>query len=166
MEYIGNFNEWIKEEWLHKLLSEKGTPRPSGGKKPTSPEENLEYQKARNAGYSDQSTYFYMFDKNNFALNSDPPFVSKNYHWWITKMLPGNFIPVHVDPHTLYEKNSQRYWMPLQNYQPGHIFVYENISITDYKAGDVWRYNNASALHGAINIGHTSRLILQVSTHE
>jgi hypothetical protein len=81
-------------------------------------------------------------------------------------MLPGNFMPMHVDPHTLYEKNSCRYWMPLQDWKPGHVFMYENEVITDYKAGDVWMYRESGALHGAANIGYTPRLVLQVSTYE
>lgn len=165
MEYIGNFKEWIRDEWITKLLSESGTPRPSGGKSPDTPEEELEYQKAKAAGYSADQTYFYMFDKNNFQYELTPPFVKSNFHWWITKMMPGNFMPMHIDPHTLYEKDSERYWMPFQDYEPGHIFMYENIVITDYRAGDVYRYKKSSAIHGAANIGHSPRLVLQVSTH-
>ena len=94
------------------------------------------------------------------------PWVSSKYHWWITKMLPGNFMPMHTDPHTLYESNSKRFWMPWQDWQPGHIFMYENKVITDYKAGDVWEYENSAALHGAANIGFVPRIVLQVSSYE
>jgi hypothetical protein len=166
MEYIGNYSDWIKKEWILELLNNSGTPRPSGGKTPDTKEEKIEYQKAIEAGYSENETYFFMFDKDNFKFNLFPPFVQSNYHWWITKMMPGNFMPMHVDPHTLYEPNSQRYWMPLQDYSPGHIFMYENLVITDYKAGDVYRYKTSSAIHGAANIGHVPRVVLQVSTHE
>jgi hypothetical protein len=46
-------------------------------------------------------------------------------------MLPGNCMPIHTDPHTSYESNSQRYWVPLQDYQNGHWFVYNDVVITD-----------------------------------
>jgi hypothetical protein len=166
MNYIGNYKNWIQDEWVAELLSSTGVARPKEGKRPDSPEEELEYNKAREAGYKDDAVYFYMFDQNSVSFNVIPPFITEKYHWWITKMLPGNFMPVHRDPHALYQKNSKRYWIPLQDWQPGHIFMYEDRVITDYKAGDVWVYEEAGALHGAANIGYTPRLVLQISTYE
>ena len=167
MKYLGNYKNWIKPEWIDALLSNQGTARPCGGKRPDSPEEQKEYDIARKAGYKDSDTYFWMFDKNNLPFDlPTPPFITGKYHWWITKMLPGNFMPMHVDPHTQYENNSNRYWMPLQDWEPGHIFMYENQVITDYLAGDVYVYNDPTALHGAANIGHVPRLVLPVSTYD
>jgi hypothetical protein len=166
MRYIGNFKDWIDEVWLSEIQNARGTARPSEGKKPDSIEEDAEYQRARNAGYKDSDTYFYMFDKNTVSFKLQVPWLTGNSHWWITKMLPGNFMPMHTDPHTLYEPNSKRFWMPWQDWQPGHIFMYENRVITDYKAGDVWEYENSAALHGAANIGFVPRIILQVSSYE
>ncbi len=167
MKYIGNYKNWIQPDWIEKLLALQGVARPSQGKTPDSPEEHLEYAKARQAGYKDSDTYFWMFDKNTLPFKlPTPPFVTGNHHWWITKMLPGNFMPMHVDPHTLYEKNSNRYWMPLQDWQPGHIFMYKDQVVTNYIAGDVYVYDDPTALHGAANIGHTPRLVLQVSTYD
>lgn len=166
MKFYGNYADWIETQWLEELLSSQGTARPKEGKRPSSPKEEFEYATARAAGYNDDATYFYMFTKDNTSFDIVPPFISARFHWWITKMLPGNFIPMHIDPHTSYEKNSQRFWIPLQDWQPGHIFMYENFSITNYKKGDVWYYENPTALHGAINIGHTPRIVLQISTYE
>ena len=56
------------------------------------------------------------------------------------------------------------YWMPLQDYENGHIFMYEDQVITNYKKGDVWMYSDSTALHGASNIGFTPRIVLQIST--
>ena len=165
MKYIGNFKNWIDPTWLEEVLANSGTARPKEGKRPDSPEEELEYAKARTAGYKDEDTFFYMFDKNNTSFNIDPPFIQGEFHWWITKMLPGNFMPVHVDPHTQYQRNSKRYWMPWQDYQPGHLFLYEDTVITNYKAGDVYVYEDSAALHGASNIGHTPRIVLQISSY-
>lgn len=166
MKYINNFNHWINPEWIKELLANTGTGRPAEGQRPDTPEMVEEYRKAREAGYKDNDIYFYMFDNKNVSFNIEPPFVTEKYHWWITKMLPGNFMPIHKDPHTMYQKNSKRYWMPLQDWEPGHIFLYEDQVITNYKAGDVWMYEEASAVHGAANIGYTPRLVLQVSTYE
>lgn len=166
MKYIDNFKDWINPDWVQELLSNRGTGRPAEGQRPDSPEMVEEYRKARQAGYKDDDIYFYMFDNKNVSFEIVPPFVNGNYHWWITKMLPGNFMPIHKDPHTMYQPNSKRYWMPLTDWEPGHIFLYENKVITDYKAGDVWMYEEASAVHGAANIGYTPRLVLQVSTYD
>ena len=169
MKLIGNFKNWIQEEWIEEILSSRGDGRPAEGQKPNSPEMELEYLKAKQAGYKDDEIYFWMFDKNNTSFDIPrPPWIAENkkFHWWITKMLPGQFMPMHVDPHTLYEDNSERYWVPLQDWQEGHVFMYKDIVITSYKKGDVWMYENSNAVHGAANIGHVPRLVLQVSTYE
>jgi len=167
MNYIGNYKDWINPKWITEILNSRGDGRPAEGQQPDSLEMEQEYARAKKAGYKADEIYFWMFDKSNvnFVLPT-LPWVDGKYHWWITKMLPGNFMPMHVDPHTLYEKNSCRYWMPLQDWKPGHVFMYENEVITDYKAGDVWMYRESGALHGAANIGYTPRLVLQVSTYE
>jgi hypothetical protein len=166
MQLIGNFKEHIHPGWIDEILNSRGTGRPAEGKTPDSVEEEKEYQKASSAGYKSTDIYFYMFDKTNTSFNLELPFIEKKYHWWITKMLPGNFMPMHVDPHTLYQANSERYWMPWQDYQPGHIFLYQDQFISNYKMGDLYRYGDSSALHGAANIGHAPRIVLQISTYE
>jgi hypothetical protein len=166
MNYIGNFAEWIDSSWVNEVSANRGTARPSEGKRPDSLEEELEYAKARAAGYKDDDTFFYMFTKNNTSFDIVAPFINGKYHWWITKMLPGNFMPVHVDPHAIFQKNSKRYWMPWQDYEPGHLFLYEEQVITNYKKGDLYEYANSSAIHGASNIGHSPRIVLQISTFE
>lgn len=166
MKFLGNYKNWIKDEWIEELLTSDGIPRPSGGDLPDTPEAELQYQIARDAGYKDSDTYFYMFNKDNvsFAID-DIPFSNKQFHWWITKMLPGNFMPMHRDPHTLYERDSNRFWIPLQDWEPGHIFMYENVVITNYKKGDVYQYDTPNGLHGAANIGFVPRVVLQISTY-
>jgi len=166
MKYIGNYSTWIDQFWIDYILSNPGFARPAEGKKPDSPQELAEYQKLRDAGYSDDARYFYMFTQENFPFELVVPFTDQKYHWWFTKMNPGNFMPMHVDPHTLYQPGSQRFWVALQDWQAGHIMMYENQVITDYKKGDVFVYENANALHGAANIGYVPRIILQVSTYD
>lgn len=166
MEYVGNYDSWLQSDWVNEILNSVGVGRPKQGKRPTSVEEEQEYQRARSAGYKDDEIYFYMFDKSTVSFILDIPFVQSKCHWWITKMMPGNFMPMHVDPHTLYETNSKRYWMPWQDYELGHIFMYEDQVITNYKRGDVYSYKNPNALHGAANIGFIPRIVLQVSTYE
>jgi len=167
MKYIGNYKDWIDPNWVKEILSSTGTGRPGEGKKPDSLEELKEYKKAIVAGYRPDAVYFYMFDKNNVSFNLEFPFLSGlKYHWWITKMLPGNFMPMHVDPHSLIQKNSRRFWMPWQDYVGGHIFAYEDTVTTNYSMGDLYEYSNPNAIHGAANVGLVPRIVLQISTYE
>jgi hypothetical protein len=164
MKFLGNYRDFIDPNWLPTLLSLRGDGRPKEGAKPSDDDTRAEYAKAIAAGYDPETVYFWMFDKNNTPFDiPKPPFITDKFHWWFTKMLPGNFMPLHIDPHTLNQNNSQRFWFPLQDWEPGHIFMYENQVITNYKAGDVWTYENSNAVHGAANIGYTPRVVLQIS---
>lgn len=167
MKYVGNYVDFIKTEWVDYILNNPGFGRPAEGKKPDSPEEVAEYKKLTDAGYKTDLVYFHMFTKENFPFNiENPPFTNQNFHWWFTKMNPGEFMPMHVDPHTLYQPGSHRYWIAFQDWQPGHIMMYEDKVITNYKKGDVYVYEDAQALHGACNIGYVPRIILQISTYD
>lgn len=165
MKFIGNYNHWIKSEWLDFLHTERGIGRPNEGKKPNTEYAIYEQERSKKSGYDLDKTHFYQFNVENFPFEVNPPFIDVQFNWWIIKMLPGNFVPMHVDPHTIYEKNPIRYWMPLQDWESGHIFMYENFVITDYKAGDVYEWNEAIAVHGSCNIGHSTRLAFQFCTN-
>jgi hypothetical protein len=45
------------------------------------------------------------------------------------------------------------------------VFLYKDTALTKYKAGDVFEYIDSSDIHGAANIGHTVRIILQVTEY-
>lgn len=168
---VGNLNDLIGIGWIDSVLNEvltsQGMNRPREGERPQGIEGEKEWQKAIDAGYDPDAAYFQMFDKTN--LKSGIPIFhtcGRNRHWWITKMMPGQFMPMHIDPHTKQETNVDRLWIPLQDFEKGHIFAYEDIVITNYKKADVYKYNNPRAFHGAANIGSTPRIVLQVTLYE
>lgn len=168
---VGNLEDLIDTKWIDDVvdivLNNTGMLRPREGGKPEGDKGNREWQRAIDSGYSPEEIYFEMFDKNN--LDYDIPTFhtcGRDRHWWITKMSPGQFMPMHVDPHTEYQANADRFWIPLQDWEPGHIFMYENIPVNDYKKADVFKYNNPQALHGAANIGLNTRIVLQVTLYE
>jgi len=168
MKYIGNIknNTWT-DQVVSKVLSTKGILRPKQGGIPEGDEGRREWQRAIDAGYDVNAVYFQMFTQDN--LDITVPNIStcgRSQHWWITKMMPGQFMPMHVDPHTLQQENADRFWIPLQDWQPGHIFMYENYVTTDYTKGDIFQYENSAALHGAANIGSVPRVVLQVTLHD
>lgn len=167
MKYIGNYKDWINSSWIEIILSMKGFGAPkdfnisldidSGQRSKMHESERKVYET-----YGTDKIFFHLLESNCLNFQIDPPWLSEKFDWWITKMYPGQFIPIHSDgPKHL---KGKRYWMPLQDWEPGHIFIYEDISVSRYEAGDLWEYENSLAVHGAINIGHNPRLILQVST--
>jgi len=163
MHYIGNYGSWIENYWIVELLSCKGYARPKEWK-PTSELEEEQYYNAEKAGYDLKATHFWLYDSTNVSFDIVPPWVEGKYHWWITKMMPGQFTPLHKDPDA---SNTAciRYWVPLLDYTPGHIFQYKNNVLLDYKAGDVYAYEDSSDIHGACNIGYLPRLVLQVTEY-
>jgi hypothetical protein len=166
MKFIKNIADILDPMWLEEILSKDGMHRPRDGKKPTGAVEENEYNKARAAGYKDDATYFQMFDKTNCTFDiPDWHTCGRKKHWWIIKMMPGDFMPMHIDPHSVDDKNVARYWVSLKDWEIGHIFAYEDHVITNYKAGDLWEYSNPTAIHGAANIGLTPRVVLQVSLY-
>lgn len=164
MKYIGNYADWIQSSWIDEIKSAEGLARPRDWNA-NSAYEAEEYRKAELAGYRLSDVHFWLYEKNNLTFDIVPPWSKGPIHWWITKMYPGQFTPMHTDPHT-FEQACRRYWIPLLDHKPGHIFVYKDTAILNYKAGDVFEYVNANDLHGAANIGHEVRIILQVTEYE
>lgn len=159
MIYIGNFADWIQPDYIDFLLENQGIPKPNG-----IPEDD----QAKGI-YDFTKIFYYQFDQTNFPFKITCPFSkTREYSWWIIKMLPGNIIPIHVDPHARNSswKNVNRYWMALQDWELGHIFMYENVTLVDYKKGDVFQYPQSNGIHGACNIGYNTRLVFQFTTFE
>lgn len=166
MKYIGNFRSWIKEEWITYLLNNDGIARPSTTKENPNSEE---FRLGPSVGYDLTKTWWYHYSNSSCSLNITPPVeVENHYMWWFIKLLPGGMMPMHRDPHVTEDEkyNLIRYWMPLQDYVPGHVFVYNNIFMTDYKAGDLWTYTDANEIHGACNISYVPRLTFQFTTYD
>jgi hypothetical protein len=162
MNYLGNY-DFVQDDWLQEILSSDGQARPRDWP-PAYAIESAEYAKAQSAGYDLTAVHWWVYEKNDVSFDIHPPFVTSEYHWWITKLYPGQFMPMHTDPHT-HERTCIRYWIPLQDYVPGHIFIYKDQMIKDYKRGDVYRYEHSGDNHGAANIAHTPRLVLQVTEY-
>lgn len=162
MNYIGNFN-FFKNSWIQELLDNDGQARPRDWPA-INAVESAEYQHAKEAGYDLNAVHWWVYENKDVSFDIHPPFVTGDYHWWITKLYPGQFMPMHTDPHT-HERSCIRYWIPLQDYVPGHIFIYKDEMIKDYKKGDVYSYENSNDNHGAANISHTPRLVLQVTKY-
>jgi hypothetical protein len=130
MKFIGNYAEWINPDLVEFMKINDGTARPGGGANPDSEE----FRKAKEHGYDLNKVYWYIFEPDTFPFDIKIPFDDQNeYMWWGIKMNPGNFMPVHRDPHTYDPKfySVKRYWMALQDYEPGHVFIYNKELLKD-----------------------------------
>lgn len=180
MKLLGNYRNWINPEWIDFLENNRGMGKPKEGLKYETcdlPSKFSVVKDHSSVGYDPDSITFWMFDKSNFPFDINPPWISdfeekinnrktgSPYHWWITKLMPSNFMPMHVDPHHAFMKTSIRHWVPLTDWNSGHLFLCDDFVPLNYSAGDVYSYN-ADALHGAVNIGTTNRYVLHIATHD
>ena len=166
MKYLGNYSDWIQQEWIDYLMNNPGSARPQNTKEnPDSPE----FRKATSVGYDLTKIYWYHYTNTNntFPLPLEIPFEKERKHiWWFIKMNPGMFMPMHRDPHAVEEINVKRYWIALQDYEEGHIHINAGQFLSNYKKGDMWMYDDPTAIHGACNIGYSPRLIFNFSTYD
>jgi hypothetical protein len=163
MKFIGNFFSWVDPLWEHLVLTRTGQARPRDWSAAFDVE-SQEYKKAQEAGYDLNSVYWWVYEEKDLGITINPPWCNNKIQWWITKLLPGQFMPMHTDPHT-HNSTCNRYWIPLQNYISGHVFIYKDKMMTSYNAGDVYQFENEVDTHGAANIGHTPRIFLLITEY-
>jgi hypothetical protein len=161
MKYIGNYKDWIDPKWIDFILSTPGKAMPKTWEAET-PDETFERENVRRAGYDMNATQWWFYFENNLPFKIEPPWCKKNTYFWFAKMTPGQQIPLHRDPVTF---PCKRYWMAMQDYEPGHVFVYgdKGEMLIDYKMGDLYEFDDPQMIHGAANVSFTSRIVLQVA---
>lgn len=173
MKYIGNFANWITPELLSHLESHTGDYTPVW--QPDRWQGNPildEFREMARPVYSEKSPMFHQFNNRSQDMQGieialpDFPEKRKNCFWWFVKLLPGEMQAMHVDPHLVEVENPVRYTMYLQDYHPGHIFVWDDQMISNYKAGDVYEWSDPMIVHGCVNISYKTRYTLQVTMHD
>jgi hypothetical protein len=159
MKLIGNFAECIKNEWVEEILSlPKQWPRPFCEGSP-------EHKRLEDAGYDLSTSHWAVIDPQDVNFKIDFPFLTGEWEWWIARLLPGQYMPMHIDPHPK-EKTGKFYWIPLQDYISGHVFIIKDNFIKDYKKGDAFIFDNLADLHGSANIGMIPKITLLVSVYD
>lgn len=172
MKLVGNFKDWIHPELIDILLKNDGDVMPVY--QPEKWRGRPEWDEARiaveNAGWPERNADFCQYHKDTECirhLNLQMPVdMGKDGHWWIIKLKPGQMQPMHFDPHVVETSKCVRYTMPLLDYVPGHVFVYDNHLLADYKAGDLFLWPDPMILHGVVNISNYTRLTLQISCYD
>lgn len=173
MEYIGNYAEWITPSLMEHLKTSNGDTTPVWQPDRWQGHPLLDqYREMARPGYSHKAHDFQQFnegskDMSNFAISlPDLPKQRKLCFWWFVKLLPGQMQAMHIDPHLVEVKDPVRYTMFLEDFQPGHIFVYDDKMISNYKAGDVFEWSDPMIVHGVVNIGYNTRYTLQITMHD
>ena len=174
MKLVGNYSSWINPTLLARLTQEEeagvtrlhNPGRWSGHPALDQYNEKIKvYEK-----YKDNT--FQQFFKVSGPLKEDPlelpelPQTRNEIFWWIVKLKPGQYQTVHQDPHLYTAVNAVRYTLYLQDWEPGHIFIYNNKSISNYKAGELYEWDDPLMEHAVVNTSLNIRYSLQISMQD
>lgn len=174
MKYVGNFKNWIIGNNIIEMLeSKKGDKTPVWQPDRWTGNKVLDhFRELARPGYSDNRHFFHQLNAKSPEMTGYdfpcPPLTQqrKIMHWWFVLLYPGEFQTMHVDPHLTEVDNFVRYTMFLQDWEPGHIFVYDDKILTNYKSGDMYEWNEAMCVHGPANIGYNPRYTLQITLND
>jgi len=173
MNYIGNFKDWVTPELMSHLKNHKGDLRNVWQPERWNGHPILDrYRELARPGYSHGKSIFHQFnrlspDMRDFEiLLPELPTNRKHIFWWFVKLNPGEMQAMHIDPHLVEVKNPVRYTMYLQDYIPGHIFLYNDFLSANYKMGDVYEWSDPMLVHGCANVSFEPRYTLQITMHD
>lgn len=160
MKFLGNFKDWISPETLTVILETPGEQRPGNEINPKSQQQYDEFQSSFDMK---GATWSFYYDEHTGIRHLELPFPIKgSYKWWFVKINPGCVFPLHVDTFEDDSDTVRRLWIPCQDYIPGHVFIYKDNMIKDYKAFDVFEFDDPTALHGSSNISNIPKISLQI----
>lgn len=172
MKYIGNYASWITPELMDHLQNNDGDHVPVWQPDRWQGHPILDEYRKKAICYSKNSPMFHQFNSNTKDMQSFkvelPKLPESREHtfWWFVKLYPGEMQAMHIDPHLVEVKNPVRYTMFLQDWEPGHIFVYDDKILSNYKSGDVYEWSDPMIVHGVTNIGYNNRYTLQITMHD
>lgn len=174
MELIKNYADWITPEFMEFIRNNDGDTVPVWQPDKWSGHPMLEEARERvRPGYAHRNHDFQQFnpsskdmEKFNLTLPKIEGDDRTGLSWWIIKLLPGQMQSMHFDPHLVSIKNPNRYTMFLDDWKPGHVFVWEDQYLSNYKAGDLYKWTDPMCYHGVVNIGYDTRYTLQITTFD
>jgi hypothetical protein len=168
IEYIGNYQSAMPSSWIDHMNKSTGEIRPN--KRMVITSEVAQQQKQwEDAGYNvdNSSATWELFHDWDFTEQLDVTqfdfCAGKSVQWWVAKLKPGHCFPIHVDTLKEEQINPKRYWIALDDYKWGHVFLIEDMCLRDYKRGDVFCFDNTP--HGAANVGLVNKYSLQLLTY-
>jgi hypothetical protein len=166
MKYIGNYVNWVEQRWIDYMLNTEGLGYPVDFKDLDS--HSATPMACSNRGLDTKLFVIYNKDITNFDISV--PWSNDSYsEYWFVKLYPGMVQTIHQDElknniDGTRNMSHMKYWIPLQDYERGHAFIYEDTLITNYVKGDVFLYSDDRAFHCAGNMGYNTRLTLNIAT--
>jgi hypothetical protein len=163
VEYIGNYANWINPEWISYLLTNPGLSLPGE----TIVENDFEESQSSviQRRYPN-SCYWHKFTPDVFPFELRLPIEVTPADWWFIKMEPGQLLPMHTDQSDEVGRRTNLFWMALSDYESGHILLVNDIVLTHYRKGDLYKFTDTNALHGSCNLGINTRLIFNFTSEK
>jgi hypothetical protein len=160
MQYIGNHKELITDEMIDYVTTNNGCLLPDD-RECLLPDFSDQNRDIHNSW--DKLITWHCFESVNLPFVIDWPVDTSNakIDWWVIKLKPGQGLPMHVDPDP--EDTTDRYVLCLQDYEPGHILLWDNELLKDYKKGDLFKVTHINGTHGSSNISNSLRLIAHLT---
>jgi hypothetical protein len=170
--YLGNFPSLVNLKHIDFIKNNIGEVRPNDH------EEDEEYKadQIRNwkkivPDWQGFEWIMYYYKEMGMSSPSDLSFpdelgLAGIVNWWYVKINPCRMFPLHVDAFEQNATQFRRLWIPMQDYIPGHVFIYEGKNLEGYSAGDVYEFTNSRGWHGAANIGFEPKISLQVVAYQ
>jgi hypothetical protein len=163
MKYIGNYSDIISSSTVFDMITKTGEKRPTNDMYQYL-ESNEINSKWKDVGFLNMSSIeWYMYYDSDFTetISFDHLDFLDGYRikFWAVKILPGKMFPGHID---MFKENKtvKRYWMAVEDYKWGHIFLQNNKVLQNYNSGDIFEISNE--IHGAANIGLLPKLSIQI----
>lgn len=173
MRYIGNYKDWITPELMLHLNTHEGDLRNVWQPERWQGHPLLdEYRHKCEPAYGHGNSTFHQFNLTSVDMKDFPitlpelPETRKRIFWWFVKLNPGEMQAMHIDPHLVDVKNPVRYTMYLQDYIPGHVFIWDDKISANYKAGDLYEWSDPMIVHGCVNISYETRYTMQITMHD
>lgn len=166
MKKIGTNPSWAGLDLLSAVLNGTGEQRPLIDEY-DEPWKKDQWDRWRNSGYDMKGVSWSMHYWHHLGLNSMDDLTmpieveGKVIEWWFSKINPCCVFPMHVDAFKTESKNFRRFTVPMQDYTPGHIFIYEGENLEGYKTGDIYEFSDARGWHGAANISMIPKVSFQ-----
>lgn len=165
--YVGNYADCVPRHWNEYVLENEGEIRPNH-RMIITPDVERQFADWIDAGYvQNDAVKWHLYtgyhlgeelDLKQFDFCKD-----KQVKWWIVKIDPGRFFPMHIDTMNEDDIDPKRYWIALQDSKWGHVFIDDQDNLRDYKRGDVFLFDNK--IHGAANVGLEPKISLQILTY-
>lgn len=163
MKLVHNISDWIPE-WLVEFIIDPST----GQAAPYIAEDWKDNQSLpklwRSYGYTLDKIDIKFFEEKDLPQKIVlPDFFKNTIEIWFSKLEIGKVFPLHRDVYKYDHTTINRYWIALEDWKHGHIFQCKDIVLINYKAGDVFQFDDPKDFHGAANFGFSSKISMQVA---